>query len=72
MKNMEYKISIYVNSSYNYEGEIGQDGLEGIKRALQDKSFEYIEIGPDNNDRTVIISKANINFIKIDKIREEQ
>ena len=70
MKNMEYKISIYGNSSY-YEGEMSQDGFEKIKKALQDKSLEYIELGPDNNDRTVIISKANINMIKIERIKDE-
>ena len=68
---MKYKISIYVNSCYHYEGEIGQDGFEGIKNVLQDKSLEYIEIGPDNNDRTVIISKANINMIKIERIEDK-
>lgn len=71
MKNMEYKISIYGNSSYYYEGEMSQDGFEKIKKALQDKSLEYIEIGPDNNDRTVIISKVNINMIKIERIEDK-
>ena len=68
---MEYKISIYGNSSNYYEGEMGQDGFEKIKKVLQVKSIEYIEIGPDNNDRTVIISKANINMIKIERIKDE-
>ena len=68
---MEYKIFIYGNSSYYYEGEFGQEGIQGIKQALQDESLEYIEIGPDNNNKTVIISKANINMIKIERIEDK-
>lgn len=50
---------------------MNQEGIQGIEKALQDKSIGYIKIGPDKNDKTVYISKANINIIKIDKIGDE-
>ena len=68
---MKYEIFIYVNSDYHYKGEINLEGIQEIEKVLQDKSIEYIKFGPDNNDRTVFISKANINLIKINKIGDE-
>lgn len=68
---MKYRMIIYVNSNNYYEGEINKEVIYKIEEALQDKRKDYIEFGPDNNDRTVYISKANINIIKIDKIGDK-